>query len=426
MRRAEARRPDEHAVTDLVVAIVNHSNREDTLACLESLEGDLERGAQRPGRRARQRLRRRLRRGDPLRRIPVVEVIAQDVRRGFGANQNAIIQATSSRYVLALNNDTLVAHGALDTLVRYLDEHPWVGAAGPRVIGPDGEPQLSAWTFPTVWNAAVHVVAGSRPAGPAPCRGRLRLRLRADAAPQRAEADRRLRRGLLHVRGGEGSLPPHPRCRFHGGARAERDRRPPRGALERGRVGPARDRVLAQSAALPAQAPLGRGCARDRGADGPAATRAGCRRSESPAHCRRACGRARPSPDWRASSRARRGRRSCHRTVRACASWPTSRTRASAGSRRDPPPAHGGFRRRARGIAAGWTSQHGAAQRIWIASPYVKLQAATTPAAPGSRCSSRRAVGARPSSWSSTAARRSVPSRAACAGPAARSCAAAP
>ena len=72
---------------------------------------------------------------------PEVEVIAQDVRRGFGANQNAIIQATGSRYVLALNNDTLVSRGALDTLVRYLDEHPGVGAAGPRVIGPGGEPR---------------------------------------------------------------------------------------------------------------------------------------------------------------------------------------------------------------------------------------------------------------------------------------------
>ena len=28
------------AIADLVVAIVNHSNRDDTLACLESLEGD--------------------------------------------------------------------------------------------------------------------------------------------------------------------------------------------------------------------------------------------------------------------------------------------------------------------------------------------------------------------------------------------------
>jgi glycosyl hydrolase family 123 len=31
-------------------------------------------------------------------------------------------------------------------------------------------------------------------------------------------------------------------------------------------------------------------------------------------------------------------------------------------------------------IAAGWTSHHGAARRVWIASPYVKLQAATSPA----------------------------------------------
>jgi GT2 family glycosyltransferase len=155
------------AIADLVVAIVNHSNRDDTLACLESLEADRERGlsvrvvvldnASDDGS------------VDAIRAAhPHVEVIAQEVRRGFGANQNAIIQATSSRYVLALNNDTLVERGALDTLVRYLDEHPGVGAAGPRVVGRDGEPQLSAWTFPTVWNAAVHVVAGSRPAGPAP------------------------------------------------------------------------------------------------------------------------------------------------------------------------------------------------------------------------------------------------------------------
>ena len=52
--------------------------------------------------------------------------------------------------------------------MRYLDEHPGVGAAGPRVIDAEGEPQLSAWTFPTVWNAAVHIVAGSRPPGSAP------------------------------------------------------------------------------------------------------------------------------------------------------------------------------------------------------------------------------------------------------------------
>ena len=155
------------ASPDLVVAIVNHSSREDTLACLESLAGDAERRVS-----VRVVVLDNASNDGSVEAIraahPGVEVIAQDVRRGFGANQNAIIQATGSRYVLALNNDTLVAHGALDTLVSYLDEHPGVGAAGPRVLGPEGEPQLSAWTFPTVWNAAVHVLAGSRPAGLAP------------------------------------------------------------------------------------------------------------------------------------------------------------------------------------------------------------------------------------------------------------------
>lgn len=150
---------------DVAVSIVNHAGREDTLRCLESLASDF-------GHRVRAEivvLDNASEDGSvEAIRAAGVHVIAQDVRRGFGANQNAIIAATTAPYVLVLNNDTLVQPGALDSLARYLDEHPAVAAAGPRVLGPDGEPQLSAWTFPTVWNAALHVVGGSLPAGSAP------------------------------------------------------------------------------------------------------------------------------------------------------------------------------------------------------------------------------------------------------------------
>jgi N-acetylglucosaminyl-diphospho-decaprenol L-rhamnosyltransferase len=156
-----------HAPFDVTVSIVNHSSREDTLRCLASLASDA-------GRRVRAEVVVLDNASDDgsaeaIRAAhPDVSVIAQGVRRGFGANQNAIIAATAARYVLVLNNDTLVAPGTLDTLAGYLDAHPAVGAVGPRVVGPDGEPQLSAWTFPTVWNAALHVVGGSLPAGSAP------------------------------------------------------------------------------------------------------------------------------------------------------------------------------------------------------------------------------------------------------------------
>ena len=160
--------PMSNASPDLVVAIVNHSNRDDTLACLESLAGDA-------GRRASVRvvvLDNASDDGsvDAIRAAhPDVEVIAQDVRRGFGANQNAIIQATASRYVLALNNDTLVA-ARRSRHARALPRRASRRGRGRPARGrrPAGEPQLSAWTFPTVWNAAVHIVAGSRPSGSAP------------------------------------------------------------------------------------------------------------------------------------------------------------------------------------------------------------------------------------------------------------------
>jgi GT2 family glycosyltransferase len=151
----------------VTVAIVNHAGRDDTLRCLESLAGDSGRRVpteivvldNASGDGSVEAIRAE---------HPTVRVIAQAERHGFGANQNAIIRATAGRYVFVLNNDTLVPPGTIDTLVDYLEQHPRVGAAGPRILGPDGTSQISAWTFPTVLNAAVHIVGGSRPARSTP------------------------------------------------------------------------------------------------------------------------------------------------------------------------------------------------------------------------------------------------------------------
>ncbi|MDI6827401.1 MAG: glycosyltransferase family 2 protein, partial [Armatimonadota bacterium] len=45
---------------------------------------------------------------------------------------------STGRYVLALNSDTIVQPGALDTLVQFMDEHPDAGGATPRLVLPDG------------------------------------------------------------------------------------------------------------------------------------------------------------------------------------------------------------------------------------------------------------------------------------------------
>jgi GT2 family glycosyltransferase len=48
-----------------------------------------------------------------------------------------------------LNGDAIVAPGALDALVDFLDEHPDAGVAAPRLLNPDGSDQGTARMFPT-------------------------------------------------------------------------------------------------------------------------------------------------------------------------------------------------------------------------------------------------------------------------------------
>lgn len=54
------------------------------------------------------------------------------------------------RYVLLLNPDTLTPPHALAEMVRFMDDHPTVGAAGPRVRRPDGSlDRACRRSFPT-------------------------------------------------------------------------------------------------------------------------------------------------------------------------------------------------------------------------------------------------------------------------------------
>ena len=49
----------------------------------------------------------------------------------------------------------MLHEGALDRLCRFMDQNPGVGAAGPRILYPDGSEQPSAFHFPTPGRVAV-------------------------------------------------------------------------------------------------------------------------------------------------------------------------------------------------------------------------------------------------------------------------------
>jgi GT2 family glycosyltransferase len=83
-------------------------------------------------------------------RFPEVELLAKEDNSGYGAAANQGIGRSRSEYVLLLNSDTVLMHGALSALSEYLDQHPEVAIVGPRITYPDGRLQHSCNPFPTL------------------------------------------------------------------------------------------------------------------------------------------------------------------------------------------------------------------------------------------------------------------------------------
>ncbi len=69
---------------------------------------------------------------------PEVRIIRNDANVGFSRATNQGIRASSGRYLLWLNTDTVLHPGALRTLVRFLEEQPRAGVVGPKVLNADG------------------------------------------------------------------------------------------------------------------------------------------------------------------------------------------------------------------------------------------------------------------------------------------------
>ncbi len=82
-------------------------------------------------------------------RYPWVHLFAERENVGFVRGNNLALAAAGGRYLMLLNPDTVVHGDALGVLVRYLDAHPEIGIAGPRVLNADGTTQSTRRRFPT-------------------------------------------------------------------------------------------------------------------------------------------------------------------------------------------------------------------------------------------------------------------------------------
>jgi N-acetylglucosaminyl-diphospho-decaprenol L-rhamnosyltransferase len=151
------------AMTDrIAVVILNHNGGQDILDCLRSV------AAERPSETVVV---------DNASSDGSAERIASDLREvtllrnarnmGFAAAANQGARATSAPYVLLLNQDATLSSGALDALVRSLDEHPRAAAAGALVRNPDGTVQPTKRSFPSFGQAVLHGIVGIfRPSNP--------------------------------------------------------------------------------------------------------------------------------------------------------------------------------------------------------------------------------------------------------------------
>lgn len=70
--------------------------------------------------------------------FPQVVLIRSDVNLGFAKGNNRGLEVADGRYILYLNPDTIILDGAVDKMIRFLDQHPSIGVLGPHTYNADG------------------------------------------------------------------------------------------------------------------------------------------------------------------------------------------------------------------------------------------------------------------------------------------------
>lgn len=83
-------------------------------------------------------------------RFSAVQIIVNEHNVGFAAANNQAMRASSGRYVLLLNSDTIACPGSIERLVRFADATPRAGLVGGLLLNPDGSFQYSFSDFPSL------------------------------------------------------------------------------------------------------------------------------------------------------------------------------------------------------------------------------------------------------------------------------------
>jgi GT2 family glycosyltransferase len=82
--------------------------------------------------------------------FPQAILIRKKAKLGFCGTHNLVISKSQSRYVLILDDDTVILPGTLEKMVAFMDSHMEVGMAGCRTLNPDGTFQKSFGVIPSL------------------------------------------------------------------------------------------------------------------------------------------------------------------------------------------------------------------------------------------------------------------------------------
>lgn len=80
-------------------------------------------------------------------RFPDVRVLVSDQNKGFGGGMNMAMDVARGRYFFVFNPDMVMFEGVVEQLVAFMDAHPDIGMAGPKLLHPDRTLQDSCYRF---------------------------------------------------------------------------------------------------------------------------------------------------------------------------------------------------------------------------------------------------------------------------------------
>jgi GT2 family glycosyltransferase len=86
-----------------------------------------------------------------------LDVISLDQNLGFSPAINLGIKHSAGKFLVLLNNDTIVSPGWLSSLLKYMDEHPSIGIISPLTNFVGGGPQVDeeARDLPADWDSII-------------------------------------------------------------------------------------------------------------------------------------------------------------------------------------------------------------------------------------------------------------------------------